>query len=87
MVYIRHFFKKSFFLYKKIKIYQSASIEYIDKLPPTSSPHKSTNIPKIKKAGNLAIIVLKYLRPITLRPTLSDSLPFSTFYDIYFTCI
>ena len=38
---------------------------------------------KIKKAGSLTAIVLKHLRPITLRPTLSDSLPFSTLQNIY----
>lgn len=34
------------------------------------------------KVGSLAVIVIMvliYLRPITLRPTLSGSLPFSTF--------
>jgi len=34
------------------------------------------------KAGSLAVIAIMvtiYLRPITLRPTLSDSLPFSAF--------
>ena len=36
------------------------------------------NLDKIK-VGSLAIMVTLYLRPITLRPVLSDSLPFSTF--------
>ena len=43
-----------------------------------SSYIKIIIFPKIKKAGSLAVIVLKHLRPITLRPILSDSLPFST---------
>ena len=35
---------------------------------------------KHKKVGGLAVIAIYCLRSITLRPILSDSLPFSTFY-------
>ncbi len=43
---------------------------------------------KKNKVGSLAAIVIivnNYFRPITLRPILSDSLPFSTFKSFLFS--
>jgi len=42
------------------------------------------------KAGSLAVIAIMvtiYLRPITLRPILSDSLPFSTFAKVTYSLL
>ncbi len=47
---------------------------YIIRLVSRSSLYK-------QKAGSLAVIVHKYLKPRTLRPDLSVSLPFSTFWN------
>jgi hypothetical protein len=49
---------------------------------------KKQSLGKIKKGGSLATLVLDF-RPITLRPILSNSLPFSTllfkFFYLYFS--
>jgi len=46
---------------------------------------------KQKKVGGLAVIAIHCLKPMTLRPILSDSLPLSTFEDAYsifkYTCL
>ncbi len=46
---------------------------------------------KHKKVGGLAVIAIYCLRPMTLRPILSDSLPLSTFENAYsifeYTCL
>ena len=46
---------------------------------------------KQKKVGCLAVVAIYCLRPMTLRPILSNSLPLSTFEDAYsifeYTCL